>query len=73
MHLFSNRTLPHTDLATIKQPDTDHILIDNYNAWIGYYKPAQWTGDRYTWISEHYTGEDRNNDNCGSVQSNTKS
>lgn len=54
------------------QPDADRVLIGGYNAWIGYYKPAQWTGDRYIWINEDYTGEDRNNDKCGSVQSSTK-
>lgn len=72
MHIFSNRTIPHTDLATIKQPDTDRILIDAYKAWIGYYKPAQWTGDHYIWINEQYTGQDHNDGSCGSVHSSTK-
>ncbi|XP_011608138.1 secretory phospholipase A2 receptor-like isoform X1 [Takifugu rubripes] len=67
------RTIPHTDLATIQQPDADRILIDTYNAWIGYYIPAQWTDKYYIWISEDYTGEDPNDGNCGSVQSSTKS
>lgn len=72
MRIFANRRTPHTDLATIMQPDADRVLIGAYNAWIGYYKPAQWTGDRYIWVNERYTGEDRNNDKCGSVQSSTK-
>lgn len=72
MRIFANRITPHTDLATIMQPDADRVLIGAYNAWIGYYKPAQWTGDHYIWINERYTGEDRNNDKCGSVQSSTK-
>lgn len=72
MHIFSNRTVLHSDLATIKQPDTDRILIDAYKAWIGFYIPAQWTGGHYVWINEHYTGEDGNHYYCGSVHSSTK-
>lgn len=69
---ISDRTIPHTDLATIHQPDADRILIGAYDAWIGYYKPAQWTGDHYVWINEYFTGDDRNNGNCVSVHSSTK-
>lgn len=70
MHLFSTRSVLHSDLATIMQSDVERIPIEAYRAWIGFYRPARWSSDRYTWISAEFTGEDAEDNACGFVQSN---
>lgn len=71
MHLFSNRSVLHADLATIMQSDTDHILLETYYAWIGFYKPAHGSS-HYKWISRGYTGEDVDDRECGLAAYNTE-
>lgn len=54
------------------QSDPDRILIKTYDAWIGYYKPAQWSSVHYTWISQESTGEDVDDRQCAFVRYDSK-
>lgn len=69
MHLFfPSRSVLHADLATVMQSDPERILIETYHAWIGCYKPEHWSSEYYTWISQRFTGEDVDDQECGFVR-----